>query len=206
MIKFEAEFINYLVNKRNPVTLDTARSYVSYLNRVDRQLFGIDFHTDITCLDDIKNLVFGLRATGMPDRSVSNCDVAMRAYSKFLNKVINVEKLFPEESNTHIEGASISVKVNRFERNYQARLSCLAHHGVNCKVCNINFSDFYGDIGAGFIHVHHITPLSDIKQEYVVDPIKDLVPVCPNCHAMLHRKVPPYTVPELQKIISKIGT
>ncbi|WP_440877677.1 HNH endonuclease [Vibrio natriegens] len=206
MIKFETEFINYLVNKRNPVTLDTARSYVSYLKRVDRQLFGIDFHTDITCLDDIKNLVFGLRATGMPDCSISNCDVAMRAYSKFLKKVINAEKLFPEESNAHIEGASVSVKVNRFERNSQARLSCIAHHGVTCKVCNINFSEFYGDIGTGFIHVHHITPLSDIKQEYAVDPVKDLVPVCPNCHAMLHRKIPPYTVSELQKIIGKIVT
>ncbi|MDW6001878.1 HNH endonuclease [Vibrio mangrovi] len=203
MIKFETEFINYLTNRRNAVTLDTARSYVSYLKRVDKQLFSIDFHTDIKCLDDIKNLVFGLRFTGMPERSISNCDVAMRAYLKFLNKVIYTEKLFPEESNTHIEGASVSVKVNRFERNLQARLACIAHHGVTCKVCNINFSEAYGDIGAGFIHVHHVTPLSEIKQGYTVDPVKDLVPVCPNCHAMLHRKVPPYTISELQKIIVK---
>ncbi len=104
MIKFETEFTNYLVNRRNAVTLDTARSYISYLKRVDKQLFGIDFHTDIKCLDDIKNLVFGLRATGMPDRSISNCDVAMRAYLKFLNTVIYTEKLFPEESSIHIEG------------------------------------------------------------------------------------------------------
>ncbi len=203
MIKFETEFTNYLVNRRNAVTLDTARSYISYLKRVDKQLFGIDFHTDIKCLDDIKNLVFGLRATGMPDRSISNCDVAMRAYLKFLNTVIYTEKLFPEESSIHIEGASVSVKVNRFERNQQARLACIARHGVTCKVCNINFGEVYGDIGAGFIHVHHVTPLSEIKQEYTVDPAKDLVPVCPNCHAMLHRKVPPYTISELQKIIAK---
>ncbi|WP_420822966.1 HNH endonuclease [Vibrio variabilis] len=70
-------------------------------------------------------------------------------------------------------------------------------------MCNINFGEVYGDIGAGFIHVHHVTPLSKIKQEYTVDPVKDLVPVCPNCHAMLHQKVPPYTISELQKIIAK---
>lgn len=34
-----------------------------------------------------------------------------------------------------------------------------------------------------------------------IDPISDLRPVCPNCHAMLHKKNPPYTIDELREII-----
>lgn len=58
----------------------------------------------------------------------------------------------------------------------------------------------YGEIGRGFIHVHHKVPLSSIGKEYELDPIKDLVPVCPNCHAMLHRKEPPYDVNDLKEL------
>ncbi|MEH0759292.1 MULTISPECIES: HNH endonuclease [Vibrio] len=203
MIKFENEFINYLLNRRNAVTIDTARSYVSYLRRVDKQLHGIEFSTELTCLDDIKNLVFGLRATGMPERSINNCDVAMRAYLKFAGEIINTERVFPEESDGYVEGSSVSIKVNRFERSTQARNACIAHYGAICKVCDINFSDVYGDIGTGFIHVHHVKPISEINQEYIVDPVNDLIPVCPNCHAMLHRKIPPYTVVELKKLMVK---
>ncbi|MDK2598327.1 HNH endonuclease [Pseudoalteromonas obscura] len=203
MIKLETEFINYLLNRDNAVTIDTARSYVSYLRRVDKQLHGIEFHTELTCLDDIKSLVLGLRAIGMPERSINNCYVAMRAYLKFADEVINTEKVFPEQSIVYVEGASVSIKVNRFERSPQARAACIAHYGAICKVCDINFSDIYGDIGTGFIHVHHVKPVSEINQEYTVDPVNDLIPVCPNCHAMLHRKVPPYTVFELKKLMVK---
>lgn len=52
----------------------------------------------------------------------------------------------------------------------------------------MNFEKFYGKLGKHFIHVHHIIPLKDINEEYIVNPIKDLIPVCPNCHAMLHTK------------------
>ena len=56
-------------------------------------------------------------------------------------------------------------------------------------------------LGEGFIHVHHIVPLSGLGKSYVVDPINDLRPVCPNCHAMLHKRVPPYTIDELREIM-----
>ncbi len=65
---------------------------------------------------------------------------------------------------------------------------CIKHYGAVCIVCDFSFEQVYGDLGAGFIHVHHLTPLSDIGREYQVNPIKDLRPVCPNCHAMLHRE------------------
>jgi 5-methylcytosine-specific restriction protein A len=61
----------------------------------------------------------------------------------------------------------------------------------------------YGDLGKGFIHVHHIVPISEIGTSYKVDPIKDLVPVCPNCHSMMHRLNPVITIADLKSIITK---
>lgn len=110
-----------------------------------------------------------------------------------------------EESSTHgiWEGALQSVLVNKYERNILARRACLTKHGYSCSVCGINFEEKYGEIGRNFIHVHHIVPISTIGQEYQIDPEKDLVPVCPNCHAMLHKgqNGNVLTVQELKELI-----
>jgi len=71
-------------------------------------------------------------------------------------------------------------------------------------VCEFNFEAAYGEIGSGFIHVHHLTKLSDIRQGYEVNPVDDLRPVCPNCHAMLHKRNPPYTIDELKLRMYKV--
>lgn len=101
---------------------------------------------------------------------------------------------------TYREGAKTQVTVNRYERDPQARSRCVEQRGTSCIVCGFNFANEFGEIGEGFIHVHHTIPLSERGNEYTVDPHLDLVPVCPNCHAMLHRKSPPYTIEELQQI------
>jgi hypothetical protein len=95
----------------------------------------------------------------------------------------------PEElpANSEItEGAARSVVVNAYERSPEARAKCIAHHGTSCAVCGFDFGQAYGATAKGFIHVHHIVPLSMIKQSYTVDPVNDLRPVCPNCHAVIH--------------------
>lgn len=101
----------------------------------------------------------------------------------------------------HPEGKAITVMVNAYERNREARQKCIDHYGLNCKVCDFNFEEVFGALGKDFIHVHHVVNLASIGREYMVDPIKDLVPVCPNCHAMLHKKNPAYTVEELRRVI-----
>jgi len=113
-----------------------------------------------------------------------------------------VEPRLPEElapAEELIEGASKSVSVNSYERNPVARLQCMEHHGYTCKVCSFNFESIYGAIGKNYIHVHHLVPLSEIKGEYVVDPVNDLVPVCPNCHAMIHSTRPALDIDQLKK-------
>jgi len=114
--------------------------------------------------------------------------------------------LFPEvvESQKNMyEGKLTQVTINKFERNHTARLKCIEHYGNNCSVCEISFAEIYGEIGEGVIHVHHIVELSQIGKEYKVDPIKDLRPVCPNCHTMLHRKKPAFKIEDLKKIINQ---
>jgi len=96
------------------------------------------------------------------------------------------------------EGSVMQVTLNRYERNIDARNACLAAKGHKCTVCGMDFEETYGDIGRGFIHVHHLIPISSIGEDYVIDPIRHLVPVCPNCHNMLHRKEPPYSPEELK--------
>ena len=85
-----------------------------------------------------------------------------------------------------VEGAVRSITVNAYERNPQARRQCIDAHGTTCCICGFSFGDVYGNVAEGFIHVHHLRPLSQVNGEYVVDPVKDLRPVCPNCHAVLH--------------------
>ncbi|MBW4565703.1 MAG: HNH endonuclease [Mojavia pulchra JT2-VF2] len=111
---------------------------------------------------------------------------------------------FPEEvteTQTYIEGSTKQITVNVYERNPDARQKCIKHYGVICHVCEFSFERVYGVIGEDYIHVHHLKPLSEIGKEYELDPIKDLRPVCANCHAMLHRKRPAYTIDELKSII-----
>jgi predicted HNH restriction endonuclease len=115
--------------------------------------------------------------------------------------------LFPDEiklnkNEKYLEGALKSITVNAFERDPKARKKCIEAHGVNCIICGFNFEKQYGEIGNGFIHVHHIKPLSEIGEEYEIDPIKDLCPICPNCHAMMHRKNPPYSTEEIKNMIA----
>jgi 5-methylcytosine-specific restriction protein A len=106
------------------------------------------------------------------------------------------------EGRDLMEGASQTVSVNAYERNPVARAICLAHYGYACVVCAFDFESTYGKLGKNYIHVHHVVPLSEVKREYMVDPIKDLVPVCPNCHAMIHVTRPCLSVEQLKTYLT----
>lgn len=114
---------------------------------------------------------------------------------------------FPEsfEDYSCAEGVKVRVNVNRYERSSIARCRCIELNGCKCCICGIDFEKVYGEVGKGFIHVHHIIPISEINENYIVNYKKDLIPVCPNCHAMLHRKVNGKTlsVEELKAIINR---
>jgi predicted HNH restriction endonuclease len=108
-----------------------------------------------------------------------------------------------EDQELFREGKVVQVFVNRYERNQNARIKCIAHYGHKCNVCDFDFGSVYGDIADGFIHVHHKTQLADIGEEYEVDPINDLVPLCANCHSVIHLAKPALTIEELKRLTKK---
>ena len=113
------------------------------------------------------------------------------------------EELPHEIDSEFYEGLKKTVTVNTYERNSKARELCVKHWKAICAVCDFDFESTYGEIGKGFIHVHHLTPVAQIGKTYQVDPIKDLIPVCPNCHSIIHKKEPPFSIDEIKKMLSK---
>lgn len=101
----------------------------------------------------------------------------------------------------HSEGGRIAVLMNRFERDHSAREACIKHYGLCCSVCGMSFGERYGEAMKDFIHVHHLMPLSQIGVNYEVDPIKDLRPICPNCHAVIHRRESPLSIEQVRALL-----
>ncbi|WP_420209474.1 HNH endonuclease [Candidatus Electronema sp. JC] len=170
-----------------------------------RDIFGLDFYA-------LRDVFFQVKYVEKRTTPVTIDKVTREQYLALFKKVnIDIslhEDYFPDEIHANrdakeiYEGAAKQIIVNAYERNSEARRICLEFYGTNCSVCNFNFKDGYGEIGENFIHVHHLKPLSEIGKEYELNPIQDLRPVCPNCHAMLHKRKPPYSIEELMKIIS----
>lgn len=105
-------------------------------------------------------------------------------------------------TETLVEGAVRQVTINAYERNPVARSRCIEAHGAFCSVCNFDFGAAYGASAAGFIHVHHIKALASIGTQYEVNPIEDLRPVCPNCHAVIHMVNPPRSIEEVRTMLA----
>jgi hypothetical protein len=101
-----------------------------------------------------------------------------------------------------VEGAAKSVLVTTYERNPLARQQCIAHYGTKCRVCGFSFGDVYGETAEGFIHVHHLKAVAGAG-ERKVNPIKDLRPICPNCHAVIHLQNPPLSIVELKRMLKQ---
>ena len=146
------------------------------------------------------------------DYELSYFETELHAWLKNHNRVIKPFPQFEQEiihntdlpSEMLIEGAMRDILTNRYERNKKARARCIAHYGTACQICGIDFGAVYGEAFSGKIEVHHRKPLNEIREDYVVDPIKDLVPVCPNCHMVIHSKENGvYTVEEVKDMLHR---
>lgn len=110
----------------------------------------------------------------------------------------------PEEitSSTYQEGLAEKVLVNRYERDPGARRACIDHYGAVCAACRVDLTSRYGFAATGLIHVHHLLPVAARGTVYHLDPIRELRPVCPNCHSVIHRRTPPYSIEEVRTFLS----
>lgn len=112
------------------------------------------------------------------------------------------DPLMPDDGDTMTEGKIRQVNLTRHERNSELRQACLRHYGYVCQVCGMDFERFYGEAGRQFIEVHHLDPIAETDGEHALDPKTGLVPLCSNCHSMIHRNPAgkPYTMEEMRKI------
>lgn len=108
----------------------------------------------------------------------------------------------PAEQGQLLEGAARTVMATDFERNRTARALCIKRFGCKCWICGFDFSKVYGEVGIGFIEVHHIRSIASIGAEYKVDPVADMRPLCPNCHAIVHRGKEVMSCEDVKRLIS----
>lgn len=106
-----------------------------------------------------------------------------------------------EMPSTYVEGSPRAISTTRFERNPMARAACIDYYGAKCAACDLSFADRYGPEAKGYIHVHHLVPISRWGIAYQIDPVKDMRPMCPNCHAMVHDKTPPRSIEYVREMI-----
>lgn len=142
-----------------------------------------------------------LDAVGLADSGWSDKKEVVNETANLLLRCLDIEPSEVSPAEKLLEGATRQVLVNSYERNRRAKKLCVAHYGSTCVVCNFNFGSVYGQLADGYIHVHHIRPLSEIGQEYFIDPIEDLRPVCPNCHAVLHLGGNLRSIDEVMKLL-----
>lgn len=186
-------YVKALINKRAKFFMrvngvDTSHDYYDKWPAEWKQfeliLKTVPFDLQINNLDQLKSIFF--------DFGLS-----------FLGMVISL--IGVDESSDFLmgepEGDSYLVLTNHYERKRLNREACIQLKGAVCSVCGFDFYKKYGAIGLGFIEIHHITPVSEIGYNYQINIQRDLEPLCSNCHSMIHRKNPPYTIIQLKEII-----
>lgn len=111
-----------------------------------------------------------------------------------------------------VEGKKRDRKQTTYERSKSLREYAIRYYSkdrrILCAVCDFDFESVYGEHGVGFIEIHHTKPIfsyeGDDTQKKLKTALKDVVPLCSNCHRMIHRKRDRMlTVDELREIIAK---
>ena len=166
--------------------------FLQYLNRDIGSLYDKSIEELQEHYDEMEN-----------NEKIRNIEIFKRGsiYRRAIECYIGARKLFMVESMAlskeqkkaiirdckAVEGNTKTSTSIKYERNAKNRIRCIEHYGLKCYVCGFDFEKEYGKVGKNFIEVHHIIPLSKYKEEHEVNPIRDLRPVCSNCHSMLHR-------------------
>lgn len=124
-----------------------------------------------------------------------------QAFLSRLNATLPHPSEYPIAATSGTEGTFQTVSVNRYERDPRLRQACIDHFGCRCFACGFDFALTFGPRGQGVIEVHHLNPLGRIRGMHEVDAIRDMRPLCPNCHTMVHRQDPPFTIDELKMMV-----
>lgn len=172
-------------------------NYINYGNYMELELLNKldDDQLDLEFLQDngLKGNIQGSMSLKEPLKS-------------YIQKVLKTNILNLDNELENIEYLECKAYVQygiKYERNQALRNKAIKLHGTICKVCGFDFKAKYGKLGEDFIEIHHLKPMFSLKKEVRVDPLKDLVPLCSNCHKMIHRNAKqPLTIKELTEIVN----
>lgn len=149
--------------------------YVYSRRKHDDKVDGLDLYIEFLQKDHIRN--------GKPDGSPETCGTA-------------IKKATPEQEGKHVKREQ-----EIYVRSASAREKCKRHYECTCQACGLRMEEVYGEIGEGFIEVHHLKPIHLYDDLHEIDPIKDLITLCPNCHAMIHKLQDPGDISTLKELI-----
>ena len=165
---------------------------------------------DCNSINDLMMLAYKIKSNDELNMRYYNVAKAMDYYVEFYADKFNltIPQLnipdYETDGEEFIEGEDTDVKSKRYERSIKARKKCISVRGCKCYVCGFDFAEKYGKLGEGFIEIHHIVPISKRGGSYKLNPETDLVPLCSNCHSMVHRhKGEVVDIDELKRIISQ---
>ena len=178
-----------------------------YREKLSRELESLYTFTDINEVRGIKkdivdkpNFVYSRKKAG--DDRIKGLD----NYISFLEKGTLSPKVETKRrirrSTEDQEGKHVTKETTVIQRNQSARKKCIEYYGCKCAACRIEMRNIYGEIGENFIEVHHLNPIHLFDDQHVVDYIEDLVPLCPNCHAMIHKLENPSDLETLKELIN----
>ena len=137
------------------------------------------------------------------NRIISNTTSSKVSEKKSLYSIDHNLENYQDSLESLSEGKASKRYITTYERNPKYRKQAIAIHGNSCSACGFNFKKFYGEYAEGYIHIHHITPVSEFEAPKTIDPETDLIPLCANCHSIIHRKKEKtLSVTELKKLIA----
>lgn len=211
--KYAAEMLNLMQRADN----EKIKIFIKYVELMQKRKAKVEMSLNGSTCTDIDYELWDnpwkslkLRISVIPeDNEIKNIETEL--FTSWAGRVVgmmlallNIEKI--EEKKEMLEGGISQVLINKYERNPVNRQLCLMANGYTCKICGFDFEEKYGKLGHRFIHVHHIEKISSHNNSYYINPETDLIPVCPNCHAMLHKVDPPLYPKDLISIIQKVKT
>lgn len=169
---------------RTGLTLEQVITAVQWL--VNHQVIKQDTRSinaghQITDADACFYTVKSKTGRNLVEAMVNACSAA-ELFSIQENEMVFVDGIAPE-----YEGGRRNVVASRVERSRKNRTIAISLHGCKCQVCGFDFEKFYGDLGKGYIEVHHVNPLAEQNGAHEVNPETDLVCLCANCHRMIHK-------------------
>jgi 5-methylcytosine-specific restriction protein A len=194
--KYSAKFVSQMSQS----TYEQRKKFISIWNSIGSKFINLSINNEQVNQDAFLNNKsiwnsFFIKFTKAPICEDTGSQSITDSVLNFIHDIITmVLSLVDFEIEGFSEGKLSKIEVNKYERNPVNRRICLLAKGYVCAVCGFDFQQTYGNIGKDYIEVHHTIQVSEMEADYIVKPLEELVPLCSNCHSMIHRTKPMLSV------------